>query len=163
MSDAEAALLAHLDGKFFWEPTTHPEEPSTSRNVIEIRRAQRKFAGNAKQITSRTCEPVKPVWNPGKYSLTEDQKPLEKMILAISEAYGIFVRELVGFSKEYRLQPAKRHLYWALMKYVPEMSYSQAGRILSRNHTSIIHGIEVFEAKYDVEKVAEVEHLMGLV
>lgn len=162
MSDAEAALLAHLEGKFFWEPTTVLEEPATSRNVLEIRAAQKKFASGAKNITSRKVEAVVPKWYPGKYELSEEQKPLERIILAVSEAYNVRVRELIGVSKEYRLQPAKRHLYWAAMKYVPGMSYSALGRIIGRNHTSIIHGVEVFEAKYDAEKVADVEHLMGV-
>ena len=161
MSDAEAALLAHLEGKFFWEPTTVLEDPATSRNVLEIRAAQKKFASGAKNITSRKAEVVVPKWYSGKYELSEEQKPLERIILAVSEAYNVRVRELIGFSKEYRLQPATRHLYWAVMKYVPDMSYSALGRILGRNHTSIIHGVEVFEAKYDAEKVADVEHLMG--
>lgn len=160
MSDAEAALAALLDGKFFWEPTTNPEETTTSRNITEIRRAQKKFYGNAKQISSRTCEPITAKWTPGVYTLTEAQKPYEELILAIAQAYELRVYDIMRLTREYQFQPAKRHLYWAMDKY-HKLSKSEIGRILNRNHTSILNGIDVFNSKYDVEKVAQVEFLMG--
>jgi len=57
MKSLETLMSEQLDGKFFWEHTV-TDETTTSKNVLEIRRGQKKFAGNASSVTSRNKKPA---------------------------------------------------------------------------------------------------------
>ena len=163
MSDLEAALAAHLNGKFFWEPTNNLDDIEESRDALEIRKAQRVFAKGAKNITTRNKNLKEiPAPKPKKISLAGDQKKIEPIVNAISYAYNVSPVQLMSRSTSTTLAKPKRHLYWALFRYIPDMSFIEAGRLMGgKCHTTVMHGVETFKANQDHEKIVEVDRLMG--
>ena len=168
MSDLEAALAAHLNGKFFWEPTTDNTEPTSCQDVMSIRRAQKEFAKGAKNLTARTLTAER-AWkaNPppqskdSKFMLREDHKFVQPIVEAISTVYCVSIDDLMGRSKSYKYAKARKHLYWCILRYFPSITYSEAGRIMGRDHATILHGSKSFNNNQDPEKVAEVDRLAG--
>ena len=162
MSDLEAALAAHLNGKFFWEPTNNRDRVDESQYALEIQKAQRAFSKGAKHITSRTKEIEKlPDKKLERIVLNGEKKKIEKVLNAISYAYGLSPEELLSKSTSPRYSKAKRHLYWDIYKNVPGMSFERIGNLLDKDHSTIMHGVKEFQAKQDFEKVVEVDRLMG--
>lgn len=163
MSDLEAALAAHLNGKFFWEPTNNLDETEESRDALEIRRAQRVFAKGAKNITTRNrdLKEITPP-KPKKICLAGEQKKIEPIVNAISYAYNVPPDQLISRSTSTSLAKPKRHLYWALFRYIPGMSFKEAGRLLGgKCHTTVMHGVATFKENQDHAKIVEVDLLMG--
>ena len=162
MVDLEAALAAHLNGKFFWEPTSNPDDQTTCKDMLDLRKAQKEFSKGAKHYTSRNkVEPPPAVVKVKPLVLQEDQKVLEPIINAISHAYKIAPSDLMGRSTSYKFAKAKHHFCWAMFKYIPGLSYAEAGRITGKCHTTIMHGKEMFQKNQDFAKVVEVDQLMG--
>lgn len=162
LSDLEAALAAHLNGKFFWEPTNNRDSGDDSDFAIEIRKAQKVFAKGAKHVTSRS-RVVEALPRPPmkKVVLDKERKEIEPIINAICYAYRVTPEELFGKSTSYRYNRAKRHMCWALYKYIPNMTSTRAGRLLGKDHATVLHGKRSFQADQDLAKVAEVDCLMG--
>lgn len=165
MSDLEAEMLKALDGKFFWEPSSTPIDFDGSS--IEIRRAQRQFAGkNVKIVSTKISadaidllEGPKPAQKP----LRGRQKAIEPVLNAIAKAYEISRDDLLRRSTSHKFSKAKHHMYWAILKYTPNMTYAEAGRILDKCHTTVLHGETMFKKNMDMEKVVEVERELGLI
>lgn len=152
-----------LDGKFFWEPTSAPNETSLSKEVLDIRAVQRQFARGAKQITARRQKAVAVIANTSLEGILDtDDKEVARVVQAVAKAYNVSTKDLFGKSTSYLFAKAKRHLSWALIKYIPCMSYPEAARILGKNHTTVLSGKQKFDSCQDFEKVVEVERLMGL-
>lgn len=162
VSDLEAALAAHLNGKFFWEHTECLDEGSAPAEVVAIRQAQKRFSKGAKNITVRNRDFINA---PPKIStitnLTGDQVMLEPLVKAICEVYGVTPKELMGQGRAYRITKARKHFYWAISRYFPSVSISQTGRLVGRDHSTIIHSRDAFEANYDFEMVGRIDELMG--
>jgi len=110
MRDIEAEMNAALGGKFFWEPTTSPGD-SDSGSSIDIRRAQRKLSGNARIVTTRigadvvNVESIKPM----KRVLKGEEKVIEPIIKAVSEAYDVSMDNLLAGSTSQKYAKAKMH------------------------------------------------------
>lgn len=162
MSDIESALAAHLNGKFFWEHTETLDEGSVPPEVMSIRRAQRKFSEGAKNVTERNKRlgDLK-TSRPGRVNLREDQEVLAPLAKAICEVYGVSCKELFGRGKTGNLPKARKHFYWAIFRYFPSISLSQAGRMVGRDHSSILHSKNSFDKEYNVEMVGVVDQIMG--
>jgi len=165
MKSPEELLSEHLNGKFFWEHTVGADETFISHNVLEIRRAQKEHSKGAVRITAQNKNVValEKVSRRKKIPLRQDQKILEPIILAIAEAYNISADDLLGRSTSYKFAAAKRHYYWAVFRYNPKLSSAEVGRIMGKNHTTIMHGRAMFQKKQDFAKVVEVERLLGLI
>ena len=162
MNDLEAALAAHLSGKFFWEHTETLEETSTPREVSAIRQAQRKFSKGAKQITARNKNLGNLNSNKAmRRPLKGEQQLLEPLIKAICEAYDVSPDDLMSHKRMWNITKARKHFYWAIFRYFPGVSLLHAGRLLGKNHTTILHGRQSFEEDYNIEMVGVVDKLMG--
>ncbi len=163
MIDLEAQFADFLDKKFFWEPTADPDM-SENREVMQIRRAQKKFANGAENIVpgriaaSECVEAVRPM----KVKINYRSKVIEPILKAISKAYNVSIDDLLGKSTSPKFAKAKQHLCWAMFKYIPRMSLIEAGNILSKNHSTVLHGKKCFQAEQDFNKIAEVDKLMGI-
>lgn len=162
MVDAEAAMLMALEGKFFWEPTSSPNDVDSS---AEIRRIQRKIAGKGVKIISTklggeqiNTESIKPMTR----ILKGEEKVLEPIIKAITKVYDVSPDDLVRSTTSSKFAKAKHHLYWALFKYIPNLSYTEAGRLMKKCRTTVMHGKAMFEKNMDMVKVVEVEREMGI-
>lgn len=143
----EEDMAAALDGQFFWEKTTKHDECNTGFTA-EIRRVQRKFAKKAKP-------PPKYVPTDSKVELVKARleaisklpEEVAKVRNAICNLYGLTERELEGEAAKMRLFPARAHYAWCVLRYNPGMSLAEIGRVLSRNHSTILHGRDLFESK----------------
>jgi len=164
MRDAEAELLAALDGKFFWEPSSNPDDKDNG-NSLAIRKIQQKFAKNARIVNTKrgpdviNTESIKPM----KRVLKGEEKVISPIIQAISTAYDISMDDLLGKSTSQKFAKPKMHLYWALFKYIPNLSLAESGRLMNKCHTTVLHGRRMFQKNMDMMKVVEVERLMGVV
>jgi chromosomal replication initiation ATPase DnaA len=164
MKSPEQLMAEHLNGKFFWEHTVIQEETAESKAVVAIRHAQRKFAKGARDVTARNRDAVNAVKKAKiqRIPLRKDQKIIEPVINAIATAYEISVDDLFGRSTSFEFKHAKRHLYWAIFRYHPNLKTSDVGDMLGKNHSTIIHGRALFQKNQDFAKVVEVERLLGL-
>lgn len=162
MSELEDAFAAHLNGKFFWEPTANKHDPE-NKATRDIRVAQRAFAKNAKHITPGKVEEIveKRSEKPSKLVLSEERKVIEPILKAVAQAYNVSVDDLLGKSTCKAHAQPKKHLSWALFKYIPNLSLVHAGRLLDKNYTTVLHGKVCFQNNQDFEKVVEVDRLMG--
>jgi len=168
VSDLEAALAAHLNGNFFWEPTTNLDEPDAGKDALEIRRAQKAFSRGAKQVTARKLAAeraweVNPPPPPKKreFKLSKDQEMIGPILNAIATAYGVDTVFLMGRATNNRQPNAKRHMYWAMMRYIPGATFAGVARLMGKDHSTVIHGYNAFKKNLDPEKIAEVDRLMG--
>lgn len=162
MSDLEDAFAAHLNGKFFWEPTASPEDCDTVASRA-IRAAQRKMANGAENIVpGRPREIVGNRYEkPSKIVLNEERKVIAPILKAVAQAYNVSIDDLLGKSTCRAHAQPKRHLSWAVFRYIPNVSLNGAGRLLDKNYTTILHGKREFQAHQDFDKVVEVDRLMG--
>lgn len=164
MIDLEAEMAKALDGKFFWEPTASIDDSSTSKAVLDIRRAQKKFAVGAVNVTARNINGKKVEYvRPMKTVLKGEEKVLEPILKAISKVYGVSADDILSHSREYKFAPAKKHFCWAMFRYIPGMTTLQAGRLLKKCHSTVIHNRSHFDPDKNFEKVVEVDLLMGRV
>lgn len=163
MSDLESALAAHLEGKFFWEPTSTPDDCDNVASK-EIRAAQKKIAGKAKNLIPGKSYGLVKVNSikPSSIVLDKERAALSPIIKAVSHAYDVSVDDLLGKSTSQDFAEAKRHLSWAVFRYIPGVSLPEAGRLLGKHHTTVLHGRKTFQSKQNFEKVVEVEQLMGI-
>lgn len=162
MRDIESEMNAALNGKFFWEPTSNPGDKDSGS--LDIRRAQRKIAGKARVVTTRISSDVVSVESikPMKRVLKGEEKVLEPIVRAISEAYDVSMDNIFASSTSRKYAKAKMHLYWAMFKYIPGLSLSEAGRLIRKCRTTVLHGRTMFEKNMDMRKVVEVDRLMGV-
>lgn len=163
MNDLEAQMAKALNGTFVWEPTTIPSV-FISNEVNDLRRAQREHAVNAVSVITARAEKYKSNLNsikPVNRKFTGRDKVIEPVIRAISIAYDVSIDDLLAKSTSRYHARAKAHLCWAIFRYIQKMSYPEAGRLLGKNHSTVMHGKKLFEKTYDAVKVAEVDVLMG--
>ena len=163
MSDLEAALAAHLNGKFFWEHTEMLDEGGLPADVAAIRQVQKKFSKGAKDITARNKDLVN--INSKKAMrrvLKGEQEMLEPLIRAVCEAYDVSPDDLMSHKKMWNITKARKHFYWAIFRYFPSLSLLQAGRLVGKNHSTVLYGRQSFEDDYNIEMVGVVDELMGL-
>ena len=157
-------MSEQLDGRFFWEHTV-TDETTTSKNVLDIRRGQKKFASNATSIMSNNKIPHierKIEAQQQKILFKKEQEFLKPVINAVASAHNISVIDLLGKSTSPLFTKAKQHFYWAMFKYNPSLSAREAGIILGKCRTTIRHGCLMFNKRQDFAKVVEVEKLLGL-
>jgi hypothetical protein len=157
--DAESRMALALNGKFFWEPTTLPLEPD-SPSVKAIRRAQRQHAKGAEQIVLARPAPINSI-KPMTSKLGAHSEELVPVLKAISIAYDVSVDDLLGKSTSTFFTAAKSHLYWAIFRYLPKISYLEAGRMIRKSHTTVMHGRKLFEKNPNPDMIAKVDLLMG--
>lgn len=156
-------MLKHLEGKFFWEPSSHPGDPDAGSP--ELRRAQRAIAGKVKIISTKIApdvvetETIKPM----RRALKGEAKVLEPLIMAISKVYKIAPDDVVRRTTSPKFATAKHHLYWGIFRYTTCSTFSEAGRLLGKCHTTIMHGVTMFHRNIDEQKVVDVERELGLV
>lgn len=72
----------------------------------------------------------------------------------ILDSYGIGKEELVGKKKNHEIVVARWAAFWIFKKYA-KLSYSKIGKIFNRDHTSVIHGVNSFNASEIEEKIKQ--------
>lgn len=68
-----------------------------------------------------------------------------QLIHEVAEKYGVLVSDIMSSSRFQHHVYARQEVYYLLSK--SGMSSAQIGRMLDRDHTSVLHGIRVFKAR----------------
>lgn len=62
------------------------------------------------------------------------------IIANVARAYGFTYQDMVGRCKTYQRVVARQHCYFALVNL--GLSYSAVGRLMDRDHSTVMHGVE---------------------
>lgn len=62
------------------------------------------------------------------------------IISNVAKAYGFTYQDMVGRCKTYQRVVARQHCYFALVNL--GLSYSAVGRLMDRDHSTVMHGVE---------------------
>lgn len=155
-------MAAALEGCFFWERTTY-YEGGTNDTVAGIRAAQRKFF-----VPKKKPEKVYPALGVKPMSAGEIEKKdideiLAMVLRSICLVHGVTANDIARQTPRKECAAAKAHYYWALKRYMPWLSIAEIGRQIGKNHSTILHGLKVFDKirHENVGKIQAVDGIMG--
>lgn len=77
---------------------------------------------------------------------------MAEIISDVAIAYGLTVDELKGPDRSQRTSVPRQHAMWIMAKQ-PHLSFPKIGRFLSRDHTTIVHGVSRHQARIDAGTV----------
>ncbi len=78
--------------------------------------------------------------------MTDRPRSLEQIVALVARAYGVGTEELSGPSRRRRIVRPRQIAMYLCRRYT-EASLKEIGRSLRRDHTSVIHAIEVVEKR----------------
>lgn len=99
-------------------------------------------------IRGQTAEDVKAEVTKGHMS--EARPTLER----IAREEGVTIGAILGLSRYPRVVKA-RHRAMAVIRWSTEWSYPEIGRLFNRDHTTVMAGVEKYEAKINGERVSQ--------
>lgn len=173
--DLEAKMAAALKGKFFWEPTTKYNHVETGPTEYAIREAQKKFRD----------KPEKPVAIKKKKSGSDPRIPMAEykaimldiennktrltahyidvVLSALSERYNVDPSAIFNAKKKSREIYYRHALCWLVRRYCPDASYGKLGRLLKRDHSTIINSVHKFELikQNFVDTIQKIDDIVG--
>lgn len=76
-----------------------------------------------------------------------------RVLLAISEEYGVAVADIYGQSRQSGISEARQMCIMILYRRL-RLSVSEIGRLLSRRHSTVIYSLRRIEALVEVDTVA---------
>jgi chromosomal replication initiation ATPase DnaA len=146
----EKAIAAALDGGFFRIDGT---DAYYKRRMAAKLKAAQAAEREQRRIAALLEETARRVENLRKQNLI----PMASLILcAVSTVYGIEIMHLTGRSRKARLVTARKHASY-LMRQRTGMSLPRIGRLMNRDHTTILYEVRTFLAEADSQKITEVE------
>lgn len=77
---------------------------------------------------------------------------ISKIAFVVSLHYGLTLTELTGRAKRYAVSHP-RQIAFALIRELTTASLPQIGNYFDRDHTTILEGIQSFEARKDPEEI----------
>ena len=144
MKSLEEQMAEALNGKFFWERTTKYEPPSP--DSAPIRRAQRKFAPVEEWLEDEVEEAIEPrKWEPKPPPPIDFKERVAALKEVIASHFRVTVADIESTSKKKKIVTPKKFFYWCLCRYFKRTSLAQMGKIIGRDHSTIIHGRDGFE------------------
>ena len=82
------------------------------------------------------------------------------LIKTVAKAYGFTYEDMIGRNKTHYCVVARQHCYATLLNC--GLSYSAVGRLMDRDHTTVMHGIEQHEYRIKrAEKRAKEQELLA--
>lgn len=140
----ELEIAKALEGKFFWERTTK-YEGDTNKDVVAIRRTQKRFrpkeSYTKRYAPTKADELIVPV-------LTNRECPvqrLNKLKTVVASAYGIDPEDVMTRSTAQNTSQPKIFYMWAIQRYFEDITLAEAGRIIDRHHSTLIHARKEFD------------------
>ena len=70
---------------------------------------------------------------------------LNRCFHSVRSWYGLTAEELKSRTHEHRIVIPRHHFCWVVYRNRIDVSYPMLGRYLSRDHTTIVHSVSVFE------------------
>ncbi len=175
MRDLEAEMVKALDGKFFWEQT-NDEERADCEYAKQIRDAQKKFwtikkktpEDKLRERMQRLSDAVERRKRKAlELSMTAEAKAFDAsvkfLIETLADIYDVPPSMITSHRKDYSASIAKHHFVWSILRYFPEVSLSEIGRMVGKDHTTVMHSRKQFNKLqyFHQDKVAAVDSLMG--
>jgi len=79
-----------------------------------------------------------------------DARALLDLVAGVCRAHGVTLDELCGRART-RAASCARHEAWWQLRHHPRLHYSLAdiGRLFQRDHTTIRHGIEAHQVRFE--------------
>lgn len=85
--------------------------------------------------------------NCGQFMVATPKDRYRRIITNVAEAYGFTYQDIMGRSKTHELVVARHHCYDSLMRC--GLSYAAAGRLMDRDHTTVIYGVRQHRERMD--------------
>lgn len=141
MPTLEEKMAEALSGKFFWDPTTDLDDCRIPE-IIDIRNAQKEFSSpgyRKSNVRSRM----------GSSKDIDSKHDVMYLAESVAKAHNCDVNALLSKGHDKLLSAAKQHYAWSLLRYYPSISAFSLGKMINRDHGTIIHGARRFELAMD--------------
>lgn len=180
--DLEARMVEFLEGKFFWHPSKEKDERmcDASREIINAQkkfRPKKKFEPpTPKDLEKLSEERLVLLAKKKELAATERAEnlnsklefaklTLEAVLQSISELHDISADDILSGDRQVDIMNARHHLIWSLLRYIPNVSFSLIGKMLGRDHATIINSRKRFERRRDRFKfqIEAMDKIMGYV
>ena len=154
MSDLEKAFLEHLGDTF----TPYVGRPKTVPLPQELESVRRRAQERARAAKLREIEEAK------ARAEEEAQKrglpSFEEVCEMVCRIYEVPLEDVMSPQKSRRILAARHHIM-VLGYDLLQMSYSELGRLMKRDHAAVMHAVQSFDEKFGkVPAGAEVNKLL---
>jgi hypothetical protein len=131
---AEEMLARHLEGKFFLIDGTDKNEDM--RRAAEYRGSERAARVEARrQLMAREAARKKLTLE----RLAHGTATPAFVVAAVAYAHAVPIETIVGPSRERKVVAARQHAFH-VMKEKLDLGYSEIGRYMGRDHSTVMHG-----------------------
>ena len=164
--DLEAQMAEYLEGKFFWHHSKERDECvcEASRLIIE---AQKKFRPRRKKeiptpkdLAKLSEERLMLLAKKREAAAAERTENLnskenfakltyEVVLCSISELHEVSPDEITSPDRHIDTMNARHHLTWSLLRYIPNGSLNVVGKLIGRDHSTVINSRKKFERMKD--------------
>jgi len=76
------------------------------------------------------------------------KRQARNLIAKIAEAHGVTFRDVIGTTRFKEVVAARMESCFQIAKQIPEMSLSQIGQIIRKDHTTVINAVRVLNERY---------------
>lgn len=71
---------------------------------------------------------------------------LNRLIAQVAAVHGLKPKSLLGNSRRKEVCAARYEVWWRARQHTPPVSYPALAAAFDRDHSTVFHGVEVFEA-----------------
>lgn len=138
-NDERATVAMRCMAVWYQPPHVPPPEFYEDRHDTEV-------IDDTKQ-PEKITKPEKPMPQPEKPRREMPQTKAQAVIKAVAEITGIKISGILGLGRHKSLVDARRVISWILIKEMG-LSYPTVGRLLSRDHSTIINQIRTCQPRH---------------
>jgi chromosomal replication initiation ATPase DnaA len=160
MSDLEAAFLKHLGNSFV--PYVGREEglPKPDELIAMEKTQRQREAERRRQEKERKRQEHIAKERAAQEHLRKTTTELERVLRAVCAVHGTTLNDLIKQDRRHSTVAARLHAMW-LMRHRLNMGWSAIGRVMARDHGTVISNCERFHKSLrTIPQVAEVEDLL---
>jgi chromosomal replication initiation ATPase DnaA len=77
------------------------------------------------------------------------ERHLVQVLDKVCKAHHVTRAEVCSRARSQRVAVARHQLWWELYNQARPFSYAELGRMFERNHTTVMHGVRMWEAALD--------------
>lgn len=150
MSDLERAFLEHLGNQF--TPyigreggAPKPEAEREKERMDRKRKLERRLAEVERKRQERMAEERKRLLREAAEASGTKFK-FDQIVRAVCAVHDVTENELLIFNRRRNLVVARGHIMYLARMYL-NMGWSEIGRAMKRDHTTVMHAVEQFEEK----------------
>lgn len=76
------------------------------------------------------------------------KRQARNLIAEIAQAHGVTFRDVIGSTRFKEVVAARMESCFQIAKQIPEMSLSQIGQLIRKDHTTVINAVRVLNERY---------------